>query len=536
MDDVFANSLLKETITQANPIETIFAKWHEFSLQTLAVDHTPKFSSTGVSLHLKEFGPCRASYAMAMVHLAMYEVANAYKGPPTQQNSWIERYQPGAIGAAPAGFEAAAISAAASRMLEHLYSANDDDYGIGTEYRKVLQELHLSPGNAGETFGYKVANLIIQLRSDDASNVPEPMWDVQFEPNTMDSSWHWEIDPVSANKVALGAYWGNVRPFLLTKTPRSYVNDTQHFPPPPPGDLNNAEFKRAFDEVKDCGVDSHALNEIRDCHVNGLNSEDTYYRGKFWSYDGTAGVCAPVRLYNRIADTILAKRQSEIAHGERSDVDLTVRDARYYATLNLTMADAAIVAWDAKYYYQYWRPITGVRHILLNMPSIPVTPPLHNKREAWLALGAQNTNAAQGFNVTPPFPSYPSGHSVFGGAFFEVLRSFVKTDQTFTFQSDEYNPARVTVKNVDAFNYVRCVDDPHASGDLVTYCRAREFNFKKANPTDFDPTSAGFDPNNAEVENSNSRIWLGVHWRFDGDNGIILGRQVGDDALTKAFE
>lgn len=50
--------------------------------------------------------------------------------------------------------------------------------------------------------------------------------------------------------------------------------------------------------------------------------------------------------------------------------------------------------------------------------------------------------------------------------------------------------------------------------------------------TNFDPGSANFDPKNAEGENSNSRIWMGVHWRFDGDNGVRLGRQIGDDAIA----
>jgi hypothetical protein len=78
---------------------------------------------------------------------------------------------------------------------------------------------------------------------------------------------------------------------------------------------------------------------------------------------------------------------------------------------------------------------------------------------------------------------------------------------------------------VDAYDYVRCVDDPNRTAQLPTYCKARDFDFKVIDP-------AMFDQKNAEQENSDSRIWMGVHWRFDTDNGIKLGEQVGDDVVA----
>ena len=111
-----------------------------------------------------------------------------------------------------------------------------------------------------------------------------------------------------------------------------------------------------------------------------------------------------------------------------------------------------------------------------------------------------------------------------------MLRSII-TDpnkQVFNFQSDEYNGPGSLQYNVDAYDYVRCVDDPNPTPQLPTYCKPRSFDFKPIDPNNCDAQ-------NAEEENSDSRIWMGVHWRFDTDNGITLGEQVGHD-IVGAFK
>lgn len=526
----FRLSALSSPGVAVGDAEKMYDIWHSFGLATLAFDHTPKIDdATGKEVHFQEFGPHRASYAMAMLHLAMYEVANGFKAAPTSATSWIERRLPGAVGSPPANAsEPAALAAAARTMLNHLYMG--DDYNVDSEYAASLAQFHLMRGDPGEAYGDRIASLIIGLRADDKSDLPEPMWGVDFTPkDPTGTPFQWQFDPVSTIKVALGGNWGEVTTFVAS-SPNIYVDGNPNFPPPT-RDLNDPAFIAAFNEVKKCGVDEHALNETRDCGVSGmLDNEDTYYRAKFWSYDGTAGICAPVRLYNQIADEIFKQKKAQIVVGATSDTDVTAAEAKYYGRINLALADAGIVAWYAKYKYQYWRPITGVRS-LAGASGGPANP---KDRESWFPLGAQTTNAGQGFNITPPFPSYPSGHSVFGGAFFEVLRAFLTkpVDQQFAFQSDEYNGGGALQPNVDAFNYVRCLDDPSPPHEQKTYCMLRTFNFYNEDVSYFDPDNAHFDPANAEGENSNSRIWMGVHWRFDGDNGIRVGRQVGDDVIA----
>src|SRR5207247_4027532 len=72
--------------------------------------------------------------------------------------------------------------------------------------------------------------------------------------------------------------------------------------------------------------------------------------GIYWAYDGTPSLCAPPRLYNQIA--------AQIADQMGSDV---VELARLLALVNTAMADAGIAIWESKYYYEFWRPVTGIR-------------------------------------------------------------------------------------------------------------------------------------------------------------------------------
>ncbi len=107
-----------------------------------------------------------------------------------------------------------------------------------------------------------------------------------------------------------------------------------------------------------------------------------------------------------------------------------------------------------------------------------------------------------GPNCTPPFPSFPSGHAGFGGALFETLRKFYHTDHIeFSFISDEFNGV-----TRDHNGNVRPVIER-------TFCNLSE----------------------AEEENGQSRIYLGIHWAFDKTEGIAQGRRVADYVFANAF-
>ncbi len=224
----------------------------------------------------------------------------------------------------------------------------------------------------------------------------------------------------------------------------------------------------------------HAFNEVKMVGGDGLvtatmRTVEQTFTGLYWAYDGTPTLCAPPRLYNEIAAHIAEERETR-----------AMEVARLLTLVNVAMADAGIAIWESKYHYQFWRPVTGIREA-----GDPTFTP----------LGAPASNL-MGPNFTPPFPAYPSGHAGFGAALFQTLRHFYGTDRiAFTFVSDELNG-----ETVDNHGQVR---------PLV----ARSFSSLSE----------------AEEENGQSRIYLGIHWAFDKTHGIAQGRRVADYVFANAF-
>ncbi len=295
---------------------------------------------------------------------------------------------------------------------------------------------------------------------------------------TSDEAGKWRQDPISHHPLALGAYWGQVKPFVL-QTPAQ-------FRAPIPPALSSTEYATAFNEVKALGGDGIITPIAR-------TAEETQI-GIFWAYDGTPSLCAPPRLYNQITMHI-ADQMGTSAN--------PVQLARLLALVNVAMADAGSAIWESKYYYQYWRPVTGIREA--DLGTGPTGAGDGNDATTgdlnFTPLGAPASNLT-GPNFTPPFPAYPSGHAGFGGALFETLRKFYRTDQiAFTFISDEFNG--VTRDN---------------SGNV--------------RPVVFRTFSS---LSQAEEENGQSRIYLGIHWSFDKTQGIAQGRRVADYVFANTF-
>ena len=134
------------------------------------------------------------------------------------------------------------------------------------------------------------------------------------------------------------------------------------------------------------------------------------------------------------------------------------------------MADAAICAWDAKYYFHNWRPVTAIRMADLD--------------------GNTNTEPDltwSSFIGTPPFPDYVSGHSTFSGSAATVLAMFYGTDDiSFTTGSD----------------------------------------FMPGVTRSFTSFSA------AATEAMNSRLYGGIHYRFANEDGLTAGLKIGEWTST----
>jgi hypothetical protein len=435
-----------------------YLMWNEIALDTTAIDHTP--NRLDPSCFGEQIGPHRSSYALAIIHIAMFDAENAitnkyvsYSGiPPVSGNVSVDR----------------AVAQAAHDTLVALYPGQTAR--LNAIFNVDIAKIHGSKAaiDAGAALGTQAAAAILALRQNDGSESPEPRWTTATPPGDYKPIGYpnvlpgiWQIDPISNLGVALGGNWPKVKPFVMTSA--------DQFRAPPPPSLNDADYKQAFQEAVRVGGDpAHRTTTSRTAHQT--------FVGVFWGYDATPGLCAPPRLYNMIARTI-ALRQKMLRVPEI---------ARFFALVNVAMADAAIAAWDTKYFYQFWRPVTAIR-----AQSDPNFYP----------LGAPATNTV-GPNFTPPFPAYTSGHATFGGALFQILRKFWPDDTPFTFVSDEFNG-----KNLDVY------------GNIMPFSPASFRSFS-----------------DAEWENAQSRIYLGIHWHFDAVQGITQGNHVADYVFSHAFQ
>jgi hypothetical protein len=440
--------------------------WNQVAMDATGLDHTPVAPGEN-RVFGQQLGPTRASRAMAIIHIAMFDSVAAISGDLDTYSHMKKAKHDASMNAA--------IAQAAHDTLVAMYPSQQPTFD-----QTLANELNqINDGHAkddGIDVGQRAAAAILALRANDGSQTPEPRLGTQFI--TGNDPGKWRQDPISHSPIALGAYWGNVRPFVLQSS-------TQFRAPTPPS-LTSSDYTNAYNAVKMLGGDGATTPSTRTTDQTNI--------GIFWAYDGTPSLCAPPRLYNQIAMHIADQM------GTTADV---VQLARLLALVNVSMADTAITLWESKYFYQYWRPVTGIRE------SDPGTGPsgLGDGNAAttgdpnYTPLGAPASNLT-GPNFTPPFPSYPSGHAGFGGALFQTLRNFYQTDNiAFTFTSDEFNGAT----------------------------RDNNGNVRPLMPRSFSSLSQ------AEEENGQSRIYLGIHWVFDKTEGIAQGRRVGNFVFANAF-
>jgi membrane-associated phospholipid phosphatase len=471
--------------------------WNSIALDITALDHTQLPSGSIVDNHpFEQVGPAKTSRALAIVHIAVFEAINAvYRKYESYENIQSSIYKKTGIIPGTGALDANvryAIAYAAYTTLADLYPEKKGY--LAPILIKNLAGIQGSASsiNLGREIGIASANQILELRKLDGSEYSVEEASVSTYQTNNRLKWH--KDPLNKDpNIALGANWRYVKPFVL--------NSAEQFRPSAPPAIGSDSFKKAFKEVFELGGDPNAGkidppgNSDRR-PANTLRTAEQTFIGKFWAYDATSLLCAPPRLYNMIVTSIVLKEKRGEFSGETSALEL----ARLLALVNVGMADAGIAAWEAKYYYLFPRPVTLIR------AATPDIAPVENNDQVkfWAPLGAPVSNAkSDKVNFTPPFPSYPSGHATFGGTLFEILRLYWGTDSIkFEFVSDEYNGLN---------------SDPGSSTP------------RPRTPVTFNSLSS------AERQNGESRIYLGIHWKFDSDAGIIQGNSVGGYIFKKLY-
>ena len=424
-------------------------------------------------------GPTKTSRALAIIHLAARDAYAAVAVAAKTKEAYppkLASMPPTPAGLSPSDALAAAL-AAGLHAATRLYP--DDAALIAKESATLL-----ATGSAAALqFGRKVADAWLSSRAADKSDLPQE--DALYSAK----AGRHRPDPQNPAQKTLGRRWGEVTPFVLTN-----VASQAFLRPPHP--LGDAKYVEEYKEVYDCG------------RAN-ITTGDATFRAKaitgvFWGYDGANKIGTPPRLYNQVVT-----KTTEFCNLSEAEM------INVLAAINAAMADAGIAAWYWKYEYDRWRPVVGIREGASGWGPSGAgdgAKPPSDADPFWLPLGAPKSNPhftpstgttapPSDANFTPNFPAYPSGHSTFGSACFETFAALVnrKPDQIkFNFVSDEFNG--ITTDN-------RGVVRPRFECRGLTLAKAIQ-------------------------DNSESRIFLGVHWRDDADGGKTVGDQVAAHCIT----
>ena len=435
------------TPCKGDPPVDVILEWNSVALEANALDHTGP-DVPGDQLTDTQ-GPPASARALAMVHVAMFD---AYNSVRPKYTPYLFQH-PNATSASPD----AAVAQAAHDVLAALIPEH------AAFYDSALQETLERVANPwkkrrGIRIGKQIAAVVLAARAGDA-----PFLGGSYTP-TGQIGDH-DVDPKNPDQSFISPLIGGMNPFG--------VPEVLPYRATPPPSLTSSEYAMAFDEVR-------ILGEFRggDSGTVVPTDDPTYVVANYWSYNGSPLIGTPPRLYNQIA-RVIAKKKNNRVH----------QNARLFALLNIAMADGGISAWDTKYFFEYWRPILGIR--LADLDGNPFTVP----DPKWCALGGSRSNPflPGETNFTPPFPGYTSGHATFGAAAFKTLANFYQRDRMpFIFVSDEWNGV-----TVDQFGRTR---------PLI--------------PRRFKRLSW------AAAENAASRVFNGVHWRFDGTEGVRAGNAI----------
>lgn len=234
---------------------------------------------------------------------------------------------------------------------------------------------------------------------------------------------------------------------------------------------------------------------IREGGAVGLNTTkrtpDRTTTGFYWAYDGANLIGTPPRLFNQILREIAWQKMPAGPTAEETNADF----ARLFALVNVSLADAGIFAWQEKYCFEFWRPLSGVRED----PDSTMADPF------WLELGAPATNT-NGLAFKPPFPAYVSGHATFGGACFQAARLYYKRRDNLDFAADEADDICFEFVSDELNGINRDLRQPYDPAlpitDQVGTVRTRVVRHYPS------LWAAIFD-------SGISRVFLGVHWSFD---------------------
>ncbi len=361
-----------------------------------------------------KMGPPPANRTMAIVNTAVYEAVNAI----------TKRYPAGTLKleAAPGTSVDAAIAAANRTALSKLLPSQQ--VAIDLAYQAALSKIADGAAkNSGIAVGEQAAAAVLVARADDGAVAVET-----YRPQTSTGVYVPTVLPAAP-------HWPQRKPWLMS-------NPAQFRPGPPPA-LTSPLWARDFNEIKALGGKSSSRRTAEQTQI-----------ASFWE-----ATLPPV--YTGIVLSVAEAPGREIT-----------QNARLFAAVAQAADDALVAVFDAKYHYNFWRPVTAIRNGDLDGNDA-------TERDAsWTPL-----------IETPMHPEYPCAHCTVAGAVGTVVQAEIGTGSM---------PALATTSYL-------------IKGPARKWAKTDEFM----------------------QEVANARIYDGVHFRNSTEVGTAMGKQVGALAVAK---
>jgi len=349
---------------------------------------------------------------LAMLHLAMFEAVNAIERryTPYKLNLTADRNTSKEAAAASAGYE----------VLLALHPDQKADLDV-TLAKALAGIAGGEPKTKGIALGKKAAIDIIALRANDGADVRET-----YRPYTTPGVY-------VPTAMVISSTVGGFTPWVMTSG--------SQFRPAPPVALDSEIWTRDLNEIRELG----ALDSTK------RTGEQTTV-GRFWFLTGA-------RTYNPLVHQVVKAKNMDL-----------VDSARVFALVSMAGIDAYIAVFDAKYHYNFWRPVTAIRNA--DLTGNKATP----RDATWLPLGE-----------TPMHPEYPCAHCITSGAVATVLQGVAGT-------------------SIGEMS----LTSPTARGFTRMWTRFEDYS----------------------DEVSLARIYAGFHYRFSTEVGKDMGRKIGELAVA----
>ena len=376
-----------------------------------AVDAVKPMASLGGT------SPYMAQRMMAMVHAAMFDAVNSIE----------RRYRPYLVQlpADPSTSQEAAAASAAAAVLATVDEKTA--YQIKIAMANYLATL---PDGAAKSDGIKlgeaIAASILDARVYDGSDGPDA-----YRPRTAPGVY-------VPTTITISSMWPDMTPFAIASP--------SQFRPKPPISLESKEWATDYNEIKDYGGQWSSKRSALQTEI-----------ARFWL------VGPPVAYHPFIRQLIIAKQMN------------IVDSARLMTLMAVGLNDAIIAVLDAKYHYNFWRPITAIRNG--DVDDNPAT----DREATWQPIA-----------TTPMHPEYPCAHCIQSGTIAAIVKAVFGTTD---------------VPEI-------AMTSPTAPGVVRRWTNMTVF-------TD---------------EVANARIWAGFHYRFSARVGTEMGYQVGESVAKSILQ